>query len=103
MDQDARRQYLIEWLLAEYPAADRPAVPQGIDRQRHLLRALLNVRETKPVTAEFLTVQDAYLQAVLNEKGTTDGVALTPAEPGLYLWQGDCTTPRGSSSTPFGV
>lgn len=92
MDQDARRQYLIEWLLAEYPAADRPAVPQGIDRQRHLLRALLNVREPKPVTAEFLTVQDAYLQAVLNEKGSTDGAALTPAEPGLYLWQGDCTT-----------
>lgn len=55
-------------------------------------RALVNVRSPKPVSDEFLRLQDEYLQALLKEKGITDIDELTPVNDGLYLWRGDITT-----------
>ena len=57
-----------------------------------MLRGLMNVRRPRPVSAEFLQIQDEYLQVAAVEKGITDIADLTPAQPGLYLWQGDITT-----------
>jgi len=37
-----------------------------------LLQFLFNIRMPKPVTAEFLKVQDEYLQTETAEKGITD-------------------------------
>ena len=44
------------------------------------------------ISADFLQVQDAYLQSETAAKGITNIVDLTPIQPGLYLWQGDITT-----------
>lgn len=70
------------------------AIPTGEQAQKRLLRALFNVRPPMPADAEFLSVQDDYLQEEIKEKGVTDLCNLTPIKHGLYLWQGDITTLR---------
>ena len=60
--------------------------------KRRLFRALVNVRMPKPVSKEFLQIQDEYLQSELRLKGITDIAELKPVAPDIYLWQGDITT-----------
>lgn len=55
-------------------------------------RALVNVRMPKPISKEFLQLQDEYLQAELRGKGITDIADLKLIAPDIYLWQGDITT-----------
>ena len=62
--------------------------------QRRLLRALCNVREPIPAPADFLAVQDAYLQEEIRRKGITDAAQIPEVEPGIRLWRGDITTLR---------
>ena len=94
MTQAERRRYLIDWLLREGPDRAGVAIPADEPGQRLLLRALLNVRPPRPVSREFLEVQDAYLQQECRKRGVTELDTLTPVEEGLYLWQGDITTLR---------
>ena len=91
MTQAERRRFLIDALLAERPSCRKQDVPNDAQRQKILLRALMNVRPPKPVSPEFLTVQDAYLRQALAEDGITRAEDLTPADGDLYLWQGDMT------------
>ena len=67
-------------------------IPADTDRQKVLLRSLLNIRPPKPVRPEFLTVQDVYLQEELAEKKITRLSDLSPVQDGTYLWRGDITT-----------
>ena len=67
-------------------------MPYSISEKRRLLRSLMNVRPPVPASAEFLAVQDAYLQERLAERGVTRLGDFKPAQPGIYLWQGDITT-----------
>jgi O-acetyl-ADP-ribose deacetylase (regulator of RNase III) len=92
MDQDERRLYLIRALIDEEPRYAGLAVPPDEAGRRDLLRALLNVRPPREAAPEFLAVQDAYLREELARRGVTRLEGLSPAEPGLYLWQGDITT-----------
>ena len=92
MTQDERLEYLLRYLLAEHKEYADIRVPGTLSEKRRLLRSLMNVRPPVPASAEFLAVQDAYLQARLAERGTTKLQDLTPVRPGLYLWQGDITT-----------
>ena len=91
MNQAERRLFLIEKLLAERPSCRRQEVPKDAARQKVLLRGLMNVRPAGPVDAEFLAVQDAYLQQALAERGIVRLEDLTPVDGDLYLWQGDIT------------
>lgn len=91
MTQAERRRFLIDALLAERPSCRKQDVPNDAQRQKILLRALMNVRPPKPVSPEFLTVQDAYLRQELAEDGITRAEDLTPVDGDLYLWQGDMT------------
>ena len=93
MTQDERRIYLIRTLLAEDTRYQGMEIPAD-EQQKRLLRALFNVRMPKPVSQNFLTVQDAYLQEATRQKGITDLADLTPMQEGIYLWQGDITTLR---------
>jgi O-acetyl-ADP-ribose deacetylase (regulator of RNase III) len=52
----------------------------------------MNVRSPKPISEEFLRVQDDYLQEELSQKHITSVSDLLPLEPGIYVWQGDITT-----------
>ena len=92
MAQSQRREYLIGYLLQERPEYAGLPIPMGEEEQRRLLRSLMNLRPPAPISGEFLRVQDAYFQERLKERGVTKLEALTPVQPGLYLWQGDITT-----------
>ena len=67
-------------------------IPADTNSQRQLLRGLMNIRAPQHADADFLQMQDEYLQGETAAKGVTDIADLTPVQPGLYLWQGDITT-----------
>lgn len=92
MTQDERRRFLLEVLLRE--RGETMALPGDEAAQRRLLRALCNVREPVPAPADFLAVQDAYLQEETRRKGVTDAARIPEAEPGIRLWRGDITILR---------
>ena len=92
MTQAQRRLFLIQSLLKENPAYRDLGIPTDANSQRQLLRGLMNLRAPQHAEADFLQMQDAYLQGETAAKGITDAADLTPVQPGLYLWQGDITT-----------
>ena len=92
MNQSEKRLFLIQSLLKERPEYRDMNIPSEPERQRQLLRGLMNIRAPKRIGADFLKTQDSYLQGETAAKGITDVTDLTPIQPGLYLWQGDITT-----------
>ena len=92
MNQSEKRLFLIQSLLNERLSCQKQIIPTDSERQKILLRGLMNVRRPVRIGADFLQVQDAYLQDETAAKGITDIADLTPIQPGLYLWQGDITT-----------
>lgn len=90
MEQSTRIKYLIEYLLSE--RNQTAEIPLDLKGQKWLLRALLNVRPPKPISEDFLQIQDKYLQEELRLKGITEFTELVPVAKDLYLWQGDITT-----------
>ncbi len=92
MNQSEKRLFLIQSLLNERPSCQKQIIPADSERQKILLRGLMNVRRPVRIGADFLQAQDAYLQDETAAKGITDIADLTPIQPGLYLWQGDITT-----------
>ena len=92
MNQSERRIVLIRVLLKEHPEYRDMSIPADANSQRQLLRGLLNIREPRRSSPDFLQIQDEYLQGEAIAKGITDVADLTPLQPGLYLWQGDITT-----------
>lgn len=52
----------------------------------------MNIRPPKPVSEDFLAVQDDFLKEEIFSKGITDIADLVPSEDGIYLWKGDITT-----------
>ena len=85
MNQSEKRLFLIQSLLKEQPQYRDMGIPADTNSQRQLLRGLMNVRRAYPIDAEFLQVQDEYLQSETAAKGITDVADLTPIQPGLYL------------------
>lgn len=92
MNQSERRLFLIQSLLRERPSCQKQIIPTDAERQKILLRGLMNVRNPHPISPEFLETQDTYLWEETAQKGITDIRDLPPLQPGLYLWQGDITT-----------
>lgn len=68
MNQEERRRYLIKELLRERPSCRRQEIPKDADRQKVLLRGLMNVRHPASISQGFLEVQDDYLQEELAAK-----------------------------------
>ncbi len=58
-------------------------IPNTFNEKQQLLRALMNIWEPQPLSEEFLTTQDAELQAQLADKGIV--------EIDDVLWKGDIT------------
>jgi O-acetyl-ADP-ribose deacetylase (regulator of RNase III) len=88
MTRNERLDYLIDYLAPDINK------PYDVAEKWLLFRALVNVREPKPVSNDFLRVQDALLQELITEKGITDIEKMTPIRSNLYLWRGDITTLR---------
>ena len=92
---------LIQYLLNEDPQYSEMQIPDDLQGKRDLFRALRNVRPPRPVSEEFLRLQDEELQAQLQEKGVADVIHDTPttlnsklSTLNFKIWQGDITRLR---------
>lgn len=91
MTQTERLVYLINYLINENHELKSIDIPAKDVPKKRLLRSLMNLRPPKPISKEFLEIQDAYLQEELARKSVVSLSDLSPAQPGIYLWQGDIT------------
>ena len=92
MTQDERLDCMLRYLLDERAETRGLALPADPGEKRRLWRSLVNVRPPELIDGDYLRTEDAYLQEELRRKGVTRLADLEPAQPGLYLWQGDITT-----------
>lgn len=93
MEQQQRLEYLLQTLLPE-AGEDGLWLEKRYGRTFALLRGLMNMRQPQQDQAQFLEVQDAYLQEMTRQKGIVQAAQLqaAPLHPSLYVWQGDITT-----------
>ena len=94
MTHDEKRMVLIRELLAELLQYRDMQIPADEDEQKRLLRSLMNIRAPRPISEEFLAVQDEYLSEEVAGKGITESNSLpvSPLDERLILWRGDITT-----------
>lgn len=90
MNQEAKLDYLIAYLIAE-SNYENSEVAQTVDEKQRLFRKLCNIRQPLPVTTEFLEVQDEYLANWNGERSSVFVEELEPIQNQLYIWQGDIT------------
>ena len=70
-------QKMNEMLLTEMPEYRAQAAEVGAsEEQRRLLRALMNVRPPRPLSEDFLALQDQLLSAEREARGVVDVMAL---------------------------
>ena len=79
-----RLEWICRYLKDENPRITDVPIPEGMQQQRQLFRALMNVRPPLPASDEFLRLQDEELQEQLEEKGIVE-----IDRKGLVEWQGD--------------
>jgi O-acetyl-ADP-ribose deacetylase (regulator of RNase III) len=93
MNQNERREFLLQYLLNENPRYKNIEIPRDIGEQKTLLRSLMNVRMAAPVSAEFEKIQDEYLREENTKRGIVSLSDLSPIKEGdsIYLWRGDIT------------
>ena len=94
MTHSEKREFLIRELPSELPQYSNMEIPDQENEQKRLLRSLMNIRAPRPISDEFLQIQDEYLSEEVAAKGITDS-ALLPAssiDSRLSLWRGDITT-----------
>ena len=88
-------QKMNEMLLTEMPEYRAQAAEVGAsgEQQRRLLRALMNVRPPRPLSEDFLALQDQLLSAERETRGVVDVMALpsVASDARIALWQGDIT------------
>lgn len=89
MNQLERLDYLINYLLDESNIITY--IPKTQSDKKLLLRSQLNIREPKPISQEFLLIQDEYLQEELVSKQVIEIYQLSQLQDHIYLYQGDIT------------
>lgn len=94
MTHSEKRGFLIRELLAELPQYSNMEIPDNENEQKRLLRSLMNLRAPRPISDDFLQIQDEYLSEEVEAKGITDSALLppSPADSRFVLWRGDITT-----------
>ncbi|MBR1866144.1 MAG: protein-ADP-ribose hydrolase [Lachnospiraceae bacterium] len=92
--QEERRIWLIQSLLEEDAQYQGYGIPADIQEQKNLLRALMNVRMPKPISKQFIEIQDEYLSEENRSNGITDiqNLPSVKSDDRIVLWQGDITT-----------
>ena len=85
--------YILRTLLAEREEYAGWRIPDTLEKQQSMMRALLNVRPPQPVSPEFLQAQDAELSQQLADKGIVALADIPPCQSynRLRIWQGDIT------------
>ena len=78
MNHAEQRVWMIQQLLDEDLNYKGYTIPNDTNEQKDMLRALMNVREPKPISQEFLDIQDEYLKEENNSVKITDVNDLIP-------------------------
>ena len=76
MTQKERRVFLINYLKNEEESFKGIVIPHDTEAQKHLLRALMNVRPPKPADPKWLQIQDGYYQEELRNSAIVDAAGL---------------------------
>ena len=85
--------YLIEVLKNEIDRYKNLDIPENVEDKKILLRSLMNVRQPKEISKEFLKVQDEYLTERNKQKGIVylKDIKTVPSSNKISIWQGDIT------------
>ena len=67
MTQNERLDFLINHLISEDNRYSNIVIPKDSEEKFNLFRSLVNVREPKQISNEFIKLQDDYLQERLTE------------------------------------
>lgn len=78
--------YLIEYLLKE---RGEEKDLSKVEDKKSLYKALCNIREAKPISEEYIKVENDYLQEELQKKGIVSIQDI--GNTNILLWQGDIT------------
>ncbi|MGI6222939.1 MAG: protein-ADP-ribose hydrolase [Prevotella sp.] len=89
IDRQENLKNIIRTLLDEWKGKIDWKIPEELEQQQLMMRALLNIRPAMPASEAFLQAQDAELQLQLHDKGIVE-----LENKGLLLWQGDITRLR---------
>lgn len=73
MDRNEDLEYILRTLIGERPEYSALEIPPSFEEWQRMMRVLLNVREPRPVSAEFLAAQNEELRLQLQDKGTVSG------------------------------
>lgn len=86
-------QYLLRTLIGERREYAGWQIPDTLEQQQSMMRALLNMRSPQPVSEAFLQAQDAELQQQLADKGVVavSDIAPCKSDGRFRIWQGDIT------------
>lgn len=95
--------FLIQYLLKENREVNIDKLPTDITEKKNLYRSLCNIREPKPISEEYLEVENTYLQEELEKKDIIKVEDIKPIaviikesnlenKNQICLWQGDITT-----------
>lgn len=91
------------WLIKELQKEESPLsgypIPADKQKQKDLLRGLMNVWMPRDYDDEFWKIHDEYLSEENRRAGITDIDELQPisGDKRIFLWQGDMTTLRVNS------
>lgn len=99
MDQKERLDYLVQYLCEDSVVYKDAVVKE--EQKRQIMRSLMNIRLPKPVSKEFIQIQNEFLQDEAMEKGIINIDDLPtvnkmlnvqfPFADRICLWRGDIT------------
>lgn len=112
MDRSENLKNIIMYLMADEHVSHR--IPSTLEERQRMMRALMNVWssesiqaclegrvatnedevnvwEPRPISEDFLKMQDAELQMQCEDKGVVEISDITPQTSDILLWQGDIT------------
>ena len=96
MDRLENLKNIIMYLMADNRVSHR--IPSTLEERQRMMRALMNVWEPRPISEDFLKMQDAELQMQREDKGVVGLENVAAANSSLFtfhssllLWQGDIT------------
>ncbi len=90
--------FLIDYLIKENENIDIKEIPQDSESKKRLYRSLCNIREPRPISEEYIKVENEFLQEENIRKVIIDAEVLKSfinyKGTEICLWQGDITTLR---------
>lgn len=89
MDRLENLKNIIMYLMADEHVSHQ--IPSTLEERQRMMRTLMNVWEPRPISEDFLKMQDAELQMQCEDKGVVEISDITPQTSDIHLWQGDIT------------